>query len=137
VPRRPRPIQPRIERQPAPAPPAAPKGAEKLAEPPAAQTKTIADSNWQSSLAAWIRSRRGYPTEARRQGVEGVVSIGFVVARDGQITNAEVVHSSGSDTLDQAALAMFHGARAPAFPDDMASPQMSVILSIRYRLKDD
>ena len=42
------------------------------------------------------------------------------MARDGQVLDAQVVQRSGSDLLDQAAMAMFRGARVPQFPADMA-----------------
>jgi len=137
VPRPSRPTKARIERQLASTAPATSQIAGKQTEAPTRQTAAVVDNSWQSSLAAWVRSRRHYPAEARRQGKEGVASVRIVVARDGRIIDVQVVHSSGSDMLDQATLAMFQGAQAPAFPEDMPSPQISVTLSIRYRLRDD
>lgn len=45
-----------------------------------------------------------YPWSARRRGVEGRVVVRLEVGADGCPTQVELVHSSGSDTLDQAAI---------------------------------
>ena len=142
-PRPPKPVHPKVERPRAPPvsvpslKPSEPDAAERPATTSAAQAPVMVDNSWRSSLAAWIRSRRHYPAEARRQRMQGIVSVRVVVARDGQITNVQIVHGSGSDMLDQAAVAMFRGAQAPAFPGDMASPQINITLSIRYYLDDN
>jgi len=60
----------------------------------------------------------------------------FTVGRDGQVLDAQVVRGSGSDLLDQAALAMFRGGRTPPFPADMVQPQVTTTVAIRYRLQD-
>lgn len=44
-----------------------------------------------------------YPQRARERGVEGKVGVKVWVAADGAVDRAEVVQSSGSDLLDQAA----------------------------------
>jgi protein TonB len=93
-------------------------------------------TSWQSLLAAWIQARRHYPAQARQRGVEGSVELRVVIAHDGHVLKAQVAQSSGSDLLDQAALAMFDGADAPPFPGEMAAPQITITLNIRYRLAD-
>jgi protein TonB len=45
-----------------------------------------------------------YPESARRRGVEGTVLVRLVISGRGEVTGAEVIESSGSDLLDQAAL---------------------------------
>ena len=46
-----------------------------------------------------------YPRTARRRGVEGAVGLRVVVEADGSIGSIEIVTSSGSATLDRAAVA--------------------------------
>lgn len=64
------------------------------------------------------------------------MAVRFTVSRDGQVLDAQVVRGSGSDLLDQAALSMFRGGRAPPFPIDMIQAQVTTTVSIRYRLQE-
>jgi len=88
------------------------------------------------ALATWVQSRKRYPDEARRQGTEGQVVVRFTVGRDGQVSDAQIARGSGSDLLDQAALSMFRGGRAPPFPADMPQPQLTTTVSIRFHLEE-
>jgi periplasmic protein TonB len=94
------------------------------------------DNAWRSALAAWVRSRRRYPDEARGQGAEGQVAVRFTVARDGKVLDAQIVRGSGWDVLDQTALTMFRGAHAPPFPAEMTQPKVTTATSIRFRLDE-
>ncbi len=49
---------------------------------------------------------------------------------------AQVVRSSGADLLDQAALAMLRGGRAPPFPADMPQAQVTQTVVAHYRGED-
>ena len=104
--------------------------------PATAASPAAVSGAWRGALAAWVQSRKRYPDEARRQGAEGQVAVRFTVGRDGQVLDVQVVRGSGSDLLDQAALSMFRAGRAPPFPTDMAQPQVTTTVSIRYRLQE-
>jgi len=91
---------------------------------------------WQGALAAWVQSRQRYPEAARRQGLEGQVALRITIGRDGQVMDAQVVRSSGADLLDQAALTMLRGGRAPAFPADMPQAQVTQTVVAHYRGED-
>ncbi len=101
-----------------------------------APSPTAINGAWRNALATWVQSRKRYPDEARRQNMEGQVAVRFTVGRDGQVLDAQVVRGSGSDPLDQAALFMFRGGRAPPFPADMAQAQITTTISVRYRLAE-
>ena len=118
------------------APPHPTSPAPNPALPPAAAPAASVNGAWRLALAAWVQSRKRYPDAARRDGVEGQVSVRFTVGRDGQVLDAAIVRGSGSDALDAAALAMFRGARAPAFPPDMTQPGVTTTVSIHYRLEE-
>ncbi len=45
-----------------------------------------------------------YPVDARSEGIEGWVLIGYDVNRDGRVINARVVDAEPEDIFDQAAL---------------------------------
>jgi len=156
-PPRPRPAPRAVQQPSVPAVPAAPPLTASLPEParrsstppgtltPAPLSPTTAapppsptgvNGEWRNALATWVQSRKRYPEEARRQSTKGQVAVRFTVGRDGQVLDAQVVHGSGSDLLDQTALSMFRGGRAPPFPADMAQAQITTTISVRYRLAE-
>lgn len=118
---------------PGPAAPATPLPAPAPAAPSAAAS-AAASADWRGSLAAWLQSHRNYPDEARRRGDEGRAVVRFTVNRDGRVLDVSLVSSSGSTTLDDAALTMFR-ARLPAFPAGMAQDQITVTVPIRFTLE--
>ncbi len=61
-----------------------------------------------------IEGAKHYPEDARRQGIEGTVSVRFRVRGDGHVEAAEVVASSGSRLLDEGSLDTVR--RAAPFP---------------------
>lgn len=87
-------------------------------------------------MAAWVRSHQRYPEEARRRGEEGAVTVRFTIGRDGQVLNAQVLQRNGAGSLEEAALSMFRGAHAPAFPVQMAQQEVTMTVTIRYRIQD-
>ena len=117
--------------------PIAPNATEpaRAAPVPAPTGPALIDAGWRGALTAWVRSRTRYPEEARRLGREGGATVRFTVARDGQMLDAALVQGSGSDLLDEAALAIFRGARGPGFPPDMAQAQLTITTTIRFHLE--
>jgi protein TonB len=69
-------------------------------------------------LLARIRQRieaaKRYPEDARRDGIQGTVSVRFRLRPDGQVERVEVIRSSGSRLLDEASLETIR--RAAPFP---------------------
>lgn len=62
-----------------------------------------------------------YPWSARRRGVEGRVVLRLEVAADGRPTGVELVHGSGHDVLDQAAITtVWHWRLRPAMAGGIA-----------------
>jgi len=94
-----------------------------------------AGADWRGSLAAWLQSHRTYPEEARRMSQEGRAVVRFTAGRDGRVLEFALVSSSGSAALDEAAQAMFRGARLPAFPAGMAQDRITVTVPIRFTLE--
>jgi protein TonB len=80
-------------------------------------------------------AHKSYPDLARRRGQEGTVVVRFTVDRDGRVQDVSLVHSSGSDALDEAAQALLANARLPAFPPEMAMARQTLTVPIRYRLE--
>ncbi len=90
---------------------------------------------WLAGVGAWLSAHRSYPETARQRGQQGSVLVHFTVERDGHVRDVAIMRGSGSDTLDQAAIALLQDARLPPFPADMALPQQSMTLPIQYRLE--
>jgi protein TonB len=112
--------------QAAPAPSPAPS-------PPAAPAMTV-DPRWARSVSGWLESHRVYPDEARRRGEEGRVALRFTVNRSGQVLDVEVVTSSGSKPLDEAALDLLRHAALPPFAPSMTEERITITMQIRYTL---
>jgi len=62
------------------------------------------EKQYLAGLQHAIAKKRRYPSLARRRGETGVVAVSFVLAKSGRISGARVDKSSGSHTLDKAAL---------------------------------
>ena len=71
---------------------------------PKPQVRKPTASNKESSATVVFRSSPVYPSGARRSGIEGKVIVLVVVSPSGLVSNANVVSSSGSESLDAAAL---------------------------------
>lgn len=97
---------------------------------------TAVSSSWRSALLGWLRRPKPYPDDARRRSTEGQVTLRITVAASGDVLAQEVQRSSGSDTLDQAALAVVRGARVPPFPPDMTQSRVTMTVGITYRLEE-
>ncbi len=54
-----------------------------------------------TALMQFLSKNINYPKEAAEQKIQGKAFIGFVVEKDGSITDVNVVKSSGNDLLDQ------------------------------------
>jgi len=88
---------------------------------------------WRGALAAWLQEHKTYPEAARRDGVEGRVTLRFTMDRAGMVTDVALVRGSGSTVLDEAAIALLRGSRLPA-PPAPAPDHISITLPIRYSL---
>jgi protein TonB len=81
----------------------------------AAQTAQ-ARGTYAAIVAAKINAAKFYPADARQKGIIGSVGVRFSIGPDGRITEATLVQSSGSASLDAAALQIFKSLQAPAPP---------------------
>lgn len=88
---------------------------------------------------ATIRKRierfQRYPRYARENGIEGTTVIQFTIRRDGHLEEARVLESSGSKTLDEAALtAIREAAPFDPFPQSQSGTKLHIQLPIVFRL---
>ncbi|WP_434524171.1 TonB family protein [Photorhabdus asymbiotica] len=89
--------------------------------------------SYQSALRREIEKHKRYPRRAKKMKQQGTVQVRFSLLDSGDLTNPQLVQSSGADELDRAALAAIQQARSvgvkpPGLPRDLT-------LAIEFNLK--
>lgn len=109
-----------------------------LVEAPLTASGKRAQSKYLRELMAWLARHRVYPTEARKDKMQGVVQVRFSLDREGHLLTASVQRSAGFSVLDQAALDVLRRAEPmPAFPKGLDRQKMTVSLPIDFSLQTD
>jgi TonB family protein len=122
--------------------------AQKVTEPvpaPAPQPKPVererhmdVSANYEQYVLASLERAKHYPTsrEARLRHPEGTVRIWLELDRNGQVTGAGVVDSSGSNLLDSESLHTVRSTSFPAFPQQayVDQPSHRFIASLKYEI---
>jgi periplasmic protein TonB len=116
------------------APQSAPAPAEQAAAPapaPVAGPTSAAIARWERLLVAQLDRHKRYPPKAR--GKAGEARLSFSIDRDGRVLSSRIVHSSGSDALDEEALALVRrAAPLPPPPAGLPDARLSFVVPIRY-----
>jgi periplasmic protein TonB len=117
-------VQPPADAAPVPtAPQAAPTSAARAAAPVIA--------SWQRRLIAQLERYKRYPPQAH--GKLGEARLAFSIDRQGRVLTSRIVRSSGSDALDDEALALVKRAEPlPPPPAGLPDDQLSFEVPIRY-----
>jgi protein TonB len=123
-----KPVAKRVREPPAPRTSAPPHAAETRA------ANAAEVSAWRSAWAAALSWNRHYPEAARARGEQGTVRLALMIDRGGHVVSARLVGSSGSSTLDQAALEMARHASGRPLPPEMGS-SVSLIVPVRYSIR--
>ncbi|CCD87156.1 Energy transducer, TonB [Bradyrhizobium sp. ORS 285] len=88
-------------------------------------------ASWNSEFIAHFRR---YNTTASGGKEGGTVSVSAVIARNGRLVSRRIASSSGSATVDRAALELVDRAQPfPPFPAEMTQAQTSLVIPIRIR----
>jgi protein TonB len=117
----------RVEAQPSP-----------TSAPALGQSASLArlQASWQRGLIGKLNRFKRYPDAASRRGVKGVTVVRFKVDRSGQVIASEVVKSSGSELLDDEALALLKRASPlPTPPGAIAEEMLDNVLPIYFGMK--
>jgi protein TonB len=89
-------------------------------------------SSWNSELADHIRRNATYSSGGNQES--GTAQISVTVDRNGRLLSHRIAASSGSPTLDRAAMAVIERAQPfPPFPSGMTQAQVSLIIPLRPR----
>ena len=87
--------------------------------------------SWQRELIAQIERHKRFPVGAA--GQSGVARVAFSIDRSGRVTDVRIAASSGSATLDEAALDLIR--RSQPFPEPPAAlpeQNLSFVAPVRY-----
>ncbi len=97
-------------------------------------TQTLpVSSDYASSIMQKVTSCLIYPTEAIRNGWEGIAKVRFTLGRNGRIKEIDIEESSGYNLLDAAAILAVKDASPYPFPKDYTGEkELEIILPVRY-----
>lgn len=85
-----------------------------------------------------LAKHKHYPAELKKRRLDGEVLVGFVVSATGHVEGLHIVRSSGSDALDQAAMATVRQASPlPTIPGALGRTALPLVVPIVYRLQVD
>jgi protein TonB len=113
-----------------------PPGNASISPPTEIQAQIVAvESAYLAGVRRAVEAARYYPRRARRMGHQGTVALRFEILSDGRIRQARVQKSSGSRTLDAAALNILKrvGRFAP-LPEALDRLSLAIRLPVDYHL---
>jgi periplasmic protein TonB len=94
-----------------------------------------ADYGWLSeAILRRVEELKRYPAEARVDRAEGKVVVKAVINEDGSVDDVEIFQSSGSTTLDKAAVELMQRAGPFLLPHSLGKPRVTVRIPMNYRL---
>jgi protein TonB len=124
------------------APTAPPRLEEKIVAVPAAPAIGLstatrqAQANWQTAVISHLYRYKRYPASARSHHIEGLVTVQFTVDRAGLVVTSQVLHSSGSQLLDDEAIAMLRrAAPLPVPPAQAQGAAIDLVLPIKFKIE--
>jgi|GEM_PF-3806843 len=92
-------------------------------------------TSYLSELRNFIERHKSYPPQARTLGHEGQAEIRFSILSDGTLSSIELMRSSGSSILDQAALSLLQRVqKLSPIPAELRMTQLDLVLPIQYSL---
>lgn len=105
--------------------------AEVEAEVPAPDPAVLRAAHMEALSKAVVRART-YPPAAKGRGLMGTARLYLEVGRDGRLMQAGLMSSSGSVSLDLAALDAAKRARFPAAPDDLPGASFTFLQDVFF-----
>jgi protein TonB len=88
-------------------------------------------ARWEQALVAQVERFKRYPPQAR--DLFGIARVAFSIDRSGHLVGARIVSGSGSEVLDDEALATIRRAAPfPVPPEGIADSELSFVLPIRF-----
>jgi protein TonB len=130
----PKPVVKRVREPPAPRTSAPPRAAAASTAASSRAASAAEAAAYRSAWSAAMSWNRHYPEAARARGEQGTVRLALTIGRSGHVMSARILGSSGSSTLDQAALEMARNASGRPLPPEMGS-SVSLVVPVRYSIR--
>lgn len=87
-------------------------------------------------LQAWLEQYKVYPRRAMSRRLEGIVSLRFVMNREGEVLDYRIEQSSGHRLLDRAVETLIERAQPlPTIPDEIQEKSLVLVVPISFLLK--
>ncbi len=107
-----------------------------LPSPGSIASRASSIATWRSIVTAKIKSAQRYPVRASARNEQGMVTVTFLLSRNGIVLSKSVVRSSGYAELDQEALAMIaRAAPFPPFPPSITGETINLPVPIQFQLR--
>jgi protein TonB len=91
---------------------------------------------WKTQIVALLERNKRYPPTAQSHHQQGIAQVSFSLDRDGRVIESHIVHSSGTATLDEEALALLRRAQPfPKPPAEIGGDRVNLRVPIRFNLK--
>lgn len=91
--------------------------------------------SYAAKIRSWLYAHKTYPRRARMRREEGVVRVRFVLDRQGQLLEGQVIGKSGFAALDEEGHAMLSRASPyPAAPQDILGSRIEFTVPIEWQL---
>jgi protein TonB len=115
----------------------APAGARAVAPVPGSSpVPAEVRESWHRSLMSHLNRYKRYPGKALAQKIQGVANVAFTIDRTGRVLSSRVVQGSGSEILDEEALAVLNRASPlPEPPGQLAGDAFTFGMPIPFRIK--
>lgn len=105
----------------------------------ASSQMAMAKMNWQSLILAELQKKKRYPAYAMHQHLQDTVMVHFVIDREGNVLDADIVASQGIDSLDHEALALMKRVSPlpppPASAFSLGSDRLDLAVPIEFVIK--
>ncbi len=102
----------------------------------AAAAASGARKSWYAEVAAHLARHKHYPMRARRMRHEAIVTLRFVVERDGSVRQSEIIGPSEYRALNQAVEEMLERAQPlPPIPKELPGDEVSLSIPVAFKLQ--
>lgn len=101
------------------------------------QTSRDLGDDWIRQFRNWVDLHKRYPRGAAELGEQGMVTVRFLVAKDGTIRNISMVRRAPFESLNFALTNLFRpGTRLPTLPADASEEGETITFTMRYIIID-